>query len=143
MQSLRTLANHSRLCMAALLTAVVGCIGVSGPAPPPHSPPPDWNAIATVVGEAYRTEGQARAVVFVETGEVCDSVSPSCVPPDGDIDPELKSVLETELRVKVRLPSAACRLWRGERSGSFARGDAFSRFARLPPAQPRRYEPSR
>jgi hypothetical protein len=93
---------------AAVIVAVVGCGTVSEPSS--HQPPagPDWKAIATVVGEAYRTEGQARPVVFVDTGEVCDSVAPSCIPPDGDIDPELKSVLETELRVKVRPPSAAC-----------------------------------
>jgi len=47
-------------------------------------------------------------VVFLDTREVCDSVAPNCIPPDGDIDPELKSVLETELRVKVRPPLAAC-----------------------------------
>ncbi len=99
MRKVTALVECARLGAAALLVGAVGCGAES---------PPDWDAIATVVSEAYRTEGQARAVVFVDTGEVCDSVLPICTPPGRDIDPELKSVLETELRVKVMPPSAAC-----------------------------------
>ena len=104
MRSVRASVGCARLGAAVLLLGAVGC-GVP-PWPPP--PEPDWEAIATVVNDVYRTQGFERPVLFLDTDEVCDSVSPSCIPPDGDIDPELKRALETELRVKVRPPSAAC-----------------------------------
>jgi len=70
-------------------------------------PQPDLGAIVKVVNDVYLTEGFDRPVLFLDTGEVCDSVLPSCVPPDGGIFPALKTQLETDLQVKVRPLSEA------------------------------------
>lgn len=63
---------------------------------------PDLAAIVKVVNDAYRTQGLDRPVLFLDTGEVCDSILPPCVPPEGGIFPTLKTQLETDLQVKVR-----------------------------------------
>lgn len=63
---------------------------------------PDLAAIVKVVNDVYRTQGFERPVLFLDTGEVCDSILPPCVPPDGGIFPALKTQLETDLHVKVR-----------------------------------------
>ena len=63
---------------------------------------PDLAAIVKVVNDVYRTQGFDRPVLFLDTGEVYDSVLPRCVPPGGGIFPALKTQLETDLQVKVR-----------------------------------------
>lgn len=68
---------------------------------------PDLAAIVKVVNDVYRTQGFERPVLFLDTGEVCDSILPLRVPPDGGIFPALKTQLETDLQVKVRPLSEA------------------------------------
>ncbi len=106
MRSITTLAARARLVTVASLVGAVGC-GVM-PAPPrPPDVQPDLAAIATVIDDAYRKEGFSRPVLFLETGEVCDSISPTCVPSEGGVSPALKAQLETDLQVKVRALSEA------------------------------------
>ena len=62
---------------------------------------PDLAAIVKVVSDVYRTQGFDRPVLFLDTGEVCDSILPSCAPPNGGLSPALKSQLEMALQVKV------------------------------------------
>ena len=68
---------------------------------------PDLAAIVKVVNDVYRTQGFDRPVLFLDAGEVCDSILPNCVPPDGGVFPALKTQLETGLQVKVRAFSEA------------------------------------
>lgn len=62
---------------------------------------PDLAAIVKVVNDAYRAQGFDRPVLFLDMGEVCDSILPKCVPSDGGIFPALKKQLETDLHVEV------------------------------------------
>ena len=93
-----------------VLSFIVAFVLAQGCTVVPNASPdvqPDLGAIVKVVTDAYFTEGFDRPVLFLDTGEVCDSVLPSCVPPDGGIFPALKTQLETDLQVKVRPLSEA------------------------------------
>ena len=87
------------LRLIVALTLAQGCTVVPSA---PSDTQPDLAAIVKVVNEVYRTQGFDRPVLFLDTGEVCDSILPPCVPPDGGIFPALKTQLETDLQVKVR-----------------------------------------
>lgn len=87
------------LSFCATVAAFAGCTVVQIPAPAVQ---PDLAAIVEVVNEAYRTQGFDRPVLFLDTGEACDSVLPNCDTPDSDLFPVLKSQLEADLQVKVR-----------------------------------------
>lgn len=99
----------ARVC-AVFLTAALAIVPSQGCTPSVGqllALQPDLGAIATVVTDAYRTQGLERPVLFLDMGGVCDSVSPSCNATDGGVPPALKTRLETDLDVKVRPRSEA------------------------------------
>ena len=87
------------LVVIAALVLVKGCTVVPNASSVVQ---PDLAAIVKVVNDVYRTQGFDRPVLFLDTGEVCDSILPTCDPPGGGIFPALKTQLETDLQVKVR-----------------------------------------
>ena len=93
------------LGLAAMLILAQGCM--VGPSLPPVDVEADLAAIVAVLNDAYRTRGFGRPVLFLDTGNACESVQPPCVQPDGGVPPELTTQLEADLQVKVRsLPEA-------------------------------------
>lgn len=102
----KTYLAHGRTVLGFIVVLVLaqGCTVVPVASPDVQA---DFAAIVKVVNDVYRTQGFERPVLFLDAVEVCDSVLPSCVPPDGGIFPALKRQLETDLQVKVRSLSEA------------------------------------